>query len=125
MVARETLLRNENRTTQERQFDGEYSIFMEQASWRVDDGRQILYGAWGHFSDSGEEMLRHDLTGALIRRAQVRGPGMDVRLEFDNGLYLDIFCDAVDSEQLGNYTVFSPQGILVVDVRSKVSWEAK
>lgn len=108
---------NPRLTLKDRQFEPEYSIYVECA-WRLQDGERVL-ATWTEAA-GGERWSKEleKLRGLKIESTTIRPVAFDVDLNFEGGLTYSLFCDqGLDDE---NYSVFTPQYVVTVGSRSGV-----
>jgi hypothetical protein len=104
---------------EERFFQGEIVLYIEDCPWRL-DGREAVLASW---LDSSEPNGAIDtemkaLMGQTVERAEVSRPGLDLTIYFDGGSVLQIFPDQVDAEQGDNYALKTLQTTFIVAARS-------
>jgi hypothetical protein len=91
-------------------------------SWRLDSASEVLCG----IGMSHEEIHRglDQMVGNVIRAIDV-SPEMDLRVYFESGLKLSIFCDHVNEVSMwDNYLVEGPWGSFIVGTCGEVRREA-
>ena len=73
-------------------FDGESWLIVE-CPWRLDDSDEVLCG----WEDTDEAIVAraHELIGGMLETIEVRRPGFDLTLTFDNNRRLKVFPDCV------------------------------
>jgi hypothetical protein len=122
-IPRKTPLRNPHLNRLQRKYDSEYALFIH-CPWRIDSKSKVVCGGW----DENGEMLAGLtlLTGSKVTSVSVKKPAWDLDLTFKNGLVLRVFCDSVNmADMADNYSVFLPEEIFTVGVRSKLSKEPR
>lgn len=125
-ISRKRPLSNPNLTPEQRAYDAEYKIFIE-CVWRLDDQLGVVCGAWDDNQSGGPMqsglalLIDHRVTSVELRR-----PGLDLRLSFDHGLELALFCDQVNEvDGNDNYSLFLPRFIVGVETRSVIQVEER
>jgi hypothetical protein len=105
-----------------RHFMGEYCVFIEGCSWRLDD-RSTIFCGWGEDEVVIKRKMRR-LVGCKVTAAELCNSAFDLLLSFDNRYMVRLFCDqtAID-ETLDNYSIRTPDGWYCVGPRSKLRFE--
>lgn len=81
-------------------------------SWRLDSPSEVLCGIGSSREEMGEGLQK--IVGQAIRAIDV-SPGLDLRVHFENGLKLSVFCDHVNEVSLwDNYLIEEPGGSFIV-----------
>jgi hypothetical protein len=107
-------------------FKEEYTIFIKCA-WRIESSNGIICGCWEDNSANGS-MLRglQQLVGEKVESIKLFTPTLDLRISFNNGLTLHIFCDQTDLiENNDNYSLFTDSYVYIVGTRSTLAKEAR
>jgi len=123
-LRRSVPLTNPKLPQEARENDAEYSLFIESV-WRLDQGDRVVCGAWDDNRADGP-MLRGlaRLSGRTVVAVRARQPGLDLELDFENGLRLTVFCDRVNEDEGDdNYSVFTTEEVLTVGPRSALRSE--
>jgi hypothetical protein len=118
---RQKPLTNPHLTEEQRTSDAEYALFVE-CSWRLDDPREVICGAWDDNSTGGT-MLRglQGIVGHKVEFLRLGEPGLDLEISFENGWIFRIFCDQVNEEdRTDNYSVFSRGEVWVIGTKSRL-----
>jgi hypothetical protein len=118
-IPRAVPLTNPHLDPEARANDAEFALYLE-CVWRLDEAAGVVCGAWDD-NAAGGPMLRGlaRLPGLRVVQANVRQPGLDLDLEFEQALRLTVFCDQVNVlDEADNYSFFTPQGVLIVGTRS-------
>ena len=106
---------NTTLTLEERQFEPEYSLFVE-AAWRLQSSDRVLMTWTEVDSDSAWDDGPKSLLGLRVESTSVRPIGLDLEVRFERGLVFSIFCDQATEEE--NYSFFTPEQVLTVGGRS-------
>ncbi len=110
-VPRPQPLRNRHLTRAQWQFEGEFDLFVEGCAWRLQSERNVLCSSMSDNANDGP-MVRglEELTDRRVETVALDFPGYDLRLGFEDGLELLLFCDQADPEgEADNYSFFTPQ----------------
>ena len=125
-IPRERPLKNPTLTEDERNFEGEFELFVTEASWRVEDAESVLCTDTDENTGKRYAHLK-GLAGRKVTSASVVFPSFDLLLEFEGGLRFCVFSTfANDSEEYSdydNYIFFTQEATYSVDGRSEVSKE--
>jgi hypothetical protein len=114
-------LRNETLSNELRHFQGQYCIFVEGCSWRLEEEKRIIC-SWGDAPNTiGREVER--LVGCQLTKAELPYWTLDLRLSFDDKYVLYLFCDQTTGA-LDNYSIRFPFGWYSVRPQSKLSRES-
>lgn len=127
-VKRKTPLKNQSRPETERNFKGEFSLFI-QCSWRIESKSEVVVNGrdenGGRYKVGGPTLKALGLLrGERVKSVAVEPSRFDVALEFENGLTLRVLADNVGkpNDNNENYTLFhegSPY--YTVDVKGLLS----
>lgn len=106
---------NPKLTLDERQFEPEFSIYV-QAAWRLEDAERVL-ATWTDAAE-GKAWLEEleKLRGVRVGSTHVSAGALDLEIRFQGGLKYTVFCDQVAGDV--NYSVFTPQHMVTVVSRS-------
>ncbi len=118
---------NPRGTSEVARFDGEFTVFVEDASWRLDTPDRVICTSTDS-NHRGGVMVRglKRLEGTVVTSAEIFKPAYDLRLGFSNGCFLTVFCCSSNEVDLAdNYSVITRprQGAFVVGVRSVLTYE--
>jgi hypothetical protein len=122
---RQRPLTNPHLSEEQRQGEAEYGLFVRSV-WRLDSPEAVVCGAWDDNQADGP-MLRglERLVGETVASYDLGEPGLDLVLRFANGWSWHIFCDQVnDRDRRDNYSVYGPEGTLIVGTKSQLRHEA-
>jgi hypothetical protein len=91
-----------------------------ECAWRIDDRDGVRCGGFDVPGEDGPKLATlRTLTGVTVMKVAVAAIGLDLHLEFSNGLTLRVFCDQVnDIDNEPNYALRTVSGSWVVDTRS-------
>lgn len=119
-------LRNSKLTDEQREFEPEFSIFIE-CVWRLDSESTIICGAWDDNREGGEMIVGlRQIVGSVISSVQLSIPAFDVLVGFSNGLTLKVFCDRINlTDADDNYSLFTPSMCYTVGTRSALRREQR
>lgn len=125
-VPRTILINNPSLTIEQQQNTGEYVLLIECA-WRLETKTKVICGAWDDNSENGsmKKGLRH-LLGHKIEFIDLSKPGLDLKIGFDNGFMLQIFCDSTNlKDKTDNYSFHLnlDRVVYIVTYRSKLKIE--
>ncbi len=95
----------------DQQYEGEYSIRIEGAAWRLRSPNSIICG-WRDSNSNGGPMVLglKQLTGEIVTSANIEDGSFDINLTFSCGLRLQIFCDETNQQASGANYVFRVGG---------------
>lgn len=118
-IPRAKPLKNPSLTNEQREFDSEFSVFVE-CVWRLDSETEIVCGAWDNNRENGLMIIGlHQLVGSVVSSVQILKPAFDLIVSFSNGLALKVFCDNVSPiDANDNYSLFTPDLYYTVGTRS-------
>jgi hypothetical protein len=117
-------LRNPRLSADLRDYDSEMGLFIE-CSWRLDSNTEVLC-AWTDDNQDGGPVLTglNKIIGQTVSAVNLKPPGLDLEVQFDNSLTLRVFCDRRNIEQdTGNYVLFLRKWIYAVRVLGEVERE--
>jgi hypothetical protein len=116
-IASDRPLTNPALTPDERVFEGEFWLFVEDAAWRLDDSNGNICGSTStNSAGSAMSVGLARLIGQHVIASQVSSPCHDLEFSLSNDLYLRIFCDQL--EESDNYSI-GGHGIRAVTVGPK------
>lgn len=116
---------------QEREYDGEYRIYVE-SYWRIDSSGSVVIGCLDEsdgYKVGGPTLAALDsITNHEITRVDLQLPGCDLFLKFKNGRSLKIFCLEPNNSESGannveNYHFVTPNGTFSVQHGSQLTFE--
>ena len=124
-IPRDIALKNPNLTLDEREYTGEYSLFIEDASWRLRNKDQLLCTWATPHKGSGSSLVL--VSGLVIKDVLFNIETLDLTLVFDGYVLLDVFCGWMDSceDKSDNYTYSLPAGSFVADGTGKCYFDSK
>ena len=116
-------LSNETLSSDSRRFEGEYALYIE-CGWRVRSPQGMIC-SWSSDNAANGPMLTglQQLEGGTTSVVEISEETYDLRVEFEDGLSLDVFCDQVDTDpeaSVDNYSLFTTDSILIVGPRSRL-----
>jgi hypothetical protein len=108
-VQRARWLDNRAVSTESRQHEGEFILYVE-CPWRF-ESRERVMGSWLDAQQGGTVMMARlrDLEGQTVSRCSLEKPANDLSIEFAGGYVLRLFCDQTDPDVGDNFTLFTPQ----------------
>jgi hypothetical protein len=114
-------LRNPNLTDDERKFDGEFTVFIENALWTVHEKGRLLCDSDSSNMAGGPMVVGlRRLVGTCVRAIELTGV-RDLRMQFSDGLILDVVCDGSGSDD--SYTVgVAGERSITADSRGELRW---
>lgn len=121
-IPRTVPLKNKTLSEQSRLFDSEFSIFIEEAAWRLESADEVICtsadsNCFGGLMLAGLAKLR----GTFILDAASDFPGLDLTIKFSNKLKLKIFCcSGSETDQCDNYQLSTPFDRFSVTAYSKL-----
>ena len=103
-------------------YDGEYSLYVQFASWRLDDSQSVICTSTDSNHNDGlmvKGLSR--LVGCVISNVLLTKPGYDLVLDFDRGYRLTVFCCwSNELEPATNYDFFTPDQVFSIESRSEI-----
>lgn len=101
-----------------RQFKGEYSIFVQDCSWRLSADKLICSSKSQNDNDGEMVSGLNLLAGQRVLRVSIASNTYDLAVEFSEGYTLWLFCDCFDQESDGNnYSFHTTSNVFVVAAR--------
>ncbi|MFN7134335.1 MAG: hypothetical protein ACK4N5_19810 [Myxococcales bacterium] len=108
-VPRATPVRNRHLTRAQRQYEGEFDLFIEACAWRLQRERSIVCTSMSDNANDGPLVLGlEELLDRKVVSVSVEYPGYDLTLAFEESLTLLLFCDAAPEDDSDNYSFFAP-----------------
>lgn len=108
-IKRRRPLKNQMISEEARLYKGEFSLFLEDCTWRLESQERVMCSSKSENAEGGEMLSElRSLIGLTVNEFQVFPLSHDLILEFDRKLLLRAFCDCVDEEDGDNYTIFTP-----------------
>lgn len=115
MLQKKKPLKNPYISELARSFDGEYCVFIEECSWRLESDEKILCGSMSSNEHDGEMVKGLEmLSGQYVTKLKIDYPSMDLMIEFRNSLRLVLFCNTLRIEDGDNYAFFTPKSVFVI-----------
>jgi hypothetical protein len=106
-ILRECPVRNSTLTEEQRNYTGEFHFFLQSCGWRIDDDAAVVCSSTTMNKLDGA--FGNGLRLILNRRVEkivVSHPGWDLRIEFEGGKVLTVFCDQANAEdEADNYSL--------------------
>lgn len=125
-MPRTTPLRNSKLSAEQRQFEGEYELYIECA-WRLESKDEVICTSTSsneHGSIREQRLLR--LPGQVVSTASISSPGFDLRLCFDYSTSLIVFADqANETDCYVNYTFLTPRSLITIGPRSSLEMKRR
>lgn len=117
-IKRDVPIKNMLISEASRIYKGEFSIFIEDCSWRLEKESLILCSSK---SDRGVNDSLRLIVGKKIINASVLTPGYDLTLEFDEKICFRSFSDCIWPETDGdNYTLFAPDRTMTIGAKGQL-----
>jgi hypothetical protein len=108
-------------------FNSEYGLYVQFASWRLDDVDQVICTSTDNNHNEGvmvKGLAR--LVGCTVTDMTLSSPGLDLFIRFDKRYQLTVFsCWSNEDEPATNYSVSTPSATFSVESRSSISVESK
>lgn len=126
-IARNKPLKNRFLSEDAKLYDGEYSLYVQFASWRLDDAQQVICTSTDSNHNEGVMVQGlSKLVGCVVSKALLTKPGYDLVLDFDRGYRLTVFCCwSNELEPATNYDFFTPHQVFSVESRSEIAMEPR
>lgn len=114
-VPRRRPLRNPCLSTDQQMYQGEYSLLVTCA-WRLQGRKRVICSSTSSNHEAGPmQTALKRLIGTRVHGISLHGPALDMKISFDGGLALLVFCDqANEKEAEDNYSFFSPSAVYTV-----------
>lgn len=113
---------NPHLTEDERNYEGEYGLFIQFAPWRILHNSQ-LFLCWNLPEEVISEKIKA-ISGCAIRDCKICPITQDLELYFSNQYILSIFCDQIGTnDPYGNYTLYGPTGSISVNSKFVIDIE--
>lgn len=126
-IARKRPLKNQFLSEVSKLYDGEYSMYVQFASWRLDGAQRVICTSTD--SNHNDGVMVHGLSkivGRTVLCASLTKPGCDLILDFDRGYRLTVFCCwSNELEPATNYSFFTPDQVFSVESRSEIAIELR
>jgi hypothetical protein len=126
-ILRERPLKNPFLPNDVKRFSSEYSLYVQFASWRLDDIDQVICTSTD--SNENDGVMVNGLTrlmGCIVTETKLSKPGQDLFMKFDNKYQLTVFsCWSNEAEPATNYSVSTPTATFSVESRSEILVESK
>ena len=111
---RKTAVRNRHLTRTQREFEGEFDLFIQGCAWRLEEPRKVICSSMSDNANDGPMVAGLErLDEQKVLRVVIDYPGYDLALTFEGAegeLTLRLFCDQADREgEADNYSFFSPK----------------
>ena len=106
-------------TNEERFYRGVFILYVEDCPWRVETPQEVL-ATWLDENAPGGPMEAaiHRFVGQQVQEVTLIQPGLDLVLQFAEGLTLRIFPDQVDADVGDNYSLTHIDRTYIVAARS-------
>lgn len=107
-IKRDLVLKGRPLSFDQRNYIGEYGL-MIWCAWRLDGQNQVICG-WNDSNEQDGPMLSGlgQIVNKSVVNIEVGLPAYDLVINFDDSLFLKIFCDQTDpKENYENYTFFT------------------
>ena len=126
-IARSRPIKNRFLSEDARLYDAEYSLYVQFASWRLDDSRSVICTSTDSNHNDGVMVQGlSKLIGCTVSRVLLTKPGCDLVLDFDRGYRLTVFCCwSNELEPATNYDFFTPHQAFSVESRSEIAMEPR
>jgi len=124
-ILREAPIPNPHLSGDARQFEAEYSLFLEHCAWRIENQTQIICGSTDDNSNDGPMVMGlRILIGRQVEAIELSPVSCDLLMSFSSGVILRVFCDQLNmADEFDNYTFFQPNSRFVVGTHSRLSRE--
>jgi len=111
-------------TMEERAYQGQYILYLEECPWRLDGPEGVLV-TWMDSSDPGGRIYEKlpVLKGQSVIKTDILQPGLDLMIQFDGGYTLRVFPDQVDADEGDNYAFVDGDETYIVTARSHLYTE--
>jgi hypothetical protein len=91
---------------EERFFQGEFILYVEDCPWRIEGADKVLATWLGENTQDGEiDRAARQLVGHDVESVELARPGLDLIVKFDGGVTLRVFPDQIDADEGDNYSL--------------------
>lgn len=94
-------------TEEQRNFEGEYKLFVT-SFWRIDSLSEVVRGCLDEsegYEVGGPTLSALDrITNQIVTQVVCDEPSLDLKIKFENGLWLNVFCLEPHNEDSDRYT---------------------
>jgi hypothetical protein len=121
-VKRKRRLRNQSLTDEERNFEGEFELYV-QCAWRLQTEEEVICSSTSsnHRGGARETNLR-SLIGSTVSSATVTRPAADLEIVFAGKMRLLVFADqANEVDEIDNFVLYAQTQIITNGARSRVN----
>ena len=122
-IQRDIPIKNPNISALARKYTGEWGLFIQDCTWRVDSSRRVLASSRSTCDKFKSICTR--LTGRTIVEAVLIRPAGDLVVTFDKNLTLRLFADCIDARDGTNYTLFTPTKSITVTHAGRIRTEKR
>jgi len=105
----EKIIPSRNSTLSEdlRKYEAEYSLFLQHCDWRLQRSSEVLASSASSNHEGGPMLAAlHQIVGQRVMEVEVDFPSFDLKMEFENGVRLIVFCFGNSTDDWDNY-IFS------------------
>jgi len=125
-IERARPLKNPKLPESQRQFKGEFGIFIQNCAWRLDTNSVVCSSKSSN--DNEGVMVRglHALIGQHAVNATASLPAHDLTIEFSRTTRLRLFCDCYDQNEDGdNYSFHAPDQVFTANAGGLLTLDSK
>ena len=115
-IKREKPISNKHLSELSRNYHGEFNIHIYCCAWRLSKQNTVVC-TWRNSQSEIGKLLRR-LVGKRIVDVRINDI-YDLRVKFEKGYTLYLFCEQVDAE---NYYIKTPKGLFTICERSRLSF---
>lgn len=119
-------LKNQHLTNEQRNFEGEFELYVECA-WRLETTTSVICTSTSS-NRRGDAMMNgiEKIVGKTVAEVRLTYPAADIKIDFDSGLSLVVFADqANEVDQYCNYAISTNSEIIVNGAKSLISLQAR
>lgn len=123
-VERDKPLLNPTVADVSRFYKGEFSLFIEDCAWRLEQGGAIICSSKSD-NRQGAELLHGVslIVGNKLLRVAAIAPGWDLVMEFEGGFVLRTFSDCVTQDDGDNFTLYTPESVVSIGAKGEMRKE--
>lgn len=124
-IPRKRPMKNPNLSPEQRGFVGEFSMYLQDAAWRL-DGRRGPICSSSDDNDLDGPMVTglRQLKGRVVKEARIRNSVGDLELAFNGEHVLHVFCVQTNSEDdVDNYSLYAKRKIVSVGPKARITVE--
>jgi len=119
-------LTHRNLTDNQRNFEGEFRLFIDCSPWRIGKGCERLCDSFD--CDINKDLVKstfEKVLGHFIVSVNYDSQENIMSIDFDNGIFLEWLIDAQGYKELGNFSFYIYGSTYSIDGECKLSFQSK